>query len=272
MFQEDSILKMKLYTTMFFFLSFGINANSQIVPYSGGIGSGYNQAVSAATICAFYYGGIMDGVANNVTPLTICPPFFGGEGDGYSMDTSNCFFVVPIKNIKFYGEKESSRNILHWKTPDWNDVKQFDIEKSSDGISFLKEGTVLGGNNSNFSYLFIDNNPFPDITFYRLKIIEKSNIISYSNIIVLKGFSNDGIKLYPNPSFGLATFEYYSLKPQVINLELIQNDGRVVFTKALNLKPGSNTIHLDLQNVVNGVYILKIIETGEVIKVNIQNR
>jgi hypothetical protein len=269
-FQEDNKTYMKKLFPFYIIFFLANNTLAQNEPYSGGIGSGYQFNQSAATICPMFFGGNGDGSSVNVSATTICPPYFGGPGDGYSTNTSGCVIVLPVKLLSFYGEKESERNILHWKIEEGDVVKQFEIEKSSDGNSFHKIATVAGSTDLNFKYLFIDNSPFQKITYYRLCITEKTGAIVYSNIIFIRELSTDILSVYPNPNQGQATLYCYSPKNRLLNLQLYQLDGKMVFAKIVSVKKGNNTIPLDLQNLSPGIYILVVRDNDIIAKVIIQ--
>jgi Secretion system C-terminal sorting domain len=226
--------------------------------FFGGIADGAAANFSTLTLCPSFFGDTADGAAVNFSSLTICSQFLGGAGDGYGMDSSGCFVVLPVKLLSFYGEKETQRNILHWKTETGYDVKEFDVEKSSNGTLFSKIGTVTGSTTTGHSYLFIDNNPFTDISFYRLRITEKNNEVSYSKIIALKGFASTLLTAYPNPNRGAVTIYYYSPKSFIAKMQLYQADGRIVSATAYNFKQGANYILLDMQHLTDGIYFLKI--------------
>lgn len=269
-FQEDNKTYMK---KLFLFNSILFIANitlAQDEPYSGGIGSGYQSNQSAATVCPMFFGGNSDGSSVNLSATTICPSYFGGTGDGYGINTSGCITILPIKLLSFDGEKEPERNILHWKIEEGDAVKQFEIERSSDGNSFNKIATVAGSTDINFKYLFIDNNPFQKITYYRLFITEKTGAVSYSKTISIRGLNTTIVNVYPNPNKGEANLYYYSPKSFLSNLELYQIDGKIVLAKTVSLKKGNNTVPLNLQNLSNGIYILVIRNNGNIEKIIIQ--
>ena len=259
--------KLLLFNSIFFVANIALAQNE---PYAGGIGSGYQFNQSAATVCPMFFGGNADGSFINVSATTICPSYFGGTGNGYSINTSGCVIVLPIKLLSFSGEKESERNILHWKIEEGDVVKQFEIERSNDGNSFHKIAIVAGSTDINFKYLFIDNNPFQKVTYYRLCITETTGAVSYSRTISIKDFSTTVLYVYPNPNQGVANLHYYSSKNLLSNLELYQLDGKIVLAKTVSIKKGNNTVPLNLQNLSNGIYILVIRDSDNIEKIIIQ--
>jgi Secretion system C-terminal sorting domain len=257
-FQEDNKIYMKK-IFLFNIILFTANVTlAQNEPYSGGIGSGYKSNQSALTTCPMYFGGNADGSANNLSAITICPSYFGGTGDGYSTNSSGCITILPIKLLSFTGEKETQRNILHRKIEQGDLVQQFEIEKSSDGNSFTKIATVQGSTDINFKYLFIDNNPFQKVTYYRLFITERTGAVLYSKIIFIKDPSTSILYVYPNPNIGQATLYYYSPKTYSTNLELYQLDGKIVLKKSISVINGENKFPLNLERLSGGNYVLII--------------
>ena len=245
----------------------------QVTPYTGGNGSGYSFNQSPFINCTMFFGGNADGAASNLSALTICPPYFGGEGDGYDMDSSNtCSVILPIKLLEFYGEREPNQNVLHWKTTDGYNIRQFSIERSADGVRFAGIGIVAGSTAYDHPYLFIDNNPNPDINFYRLRITEWDNTVSYSKVLVIKNHLTSLLSLYPNPANISATLYYHSSKTVITSLILYQYDGRVVMRKFLNLKQGANYINIDLQSIEDGLYFMRIGDNESHIKLIVQKK
>ena len=239
---------------------------AQSTPYTGGDGSGYLSQNSAPVICSNFFGGDADGATIALSAPTACPSFFGGDADGYSgSQTVGCNVVLASRLIKFYGEKELLRNVLHWKLTGF-DAKQFDIQKSSDGTTFTSFGTVAGSTNDNIIYLFIDDAPFPNVTFYRLRITERNLIISYSDILALKDISTSRSIIYPNPSKGSSMLYYYAERPQTITLNITQVDGKKMIAKTIVLNAGKNNIPLDLQYLPNGIYFIRLGANEKVFK------
>lgn len=247
----------------------GITSQAQS-PYTGGNGSGYQANSSAVVVCPFFFGGIADGHSVNTTPPVSCPPFFGGGGDGYSSNSGGCTIVLPVKLLDFYGQKETQRNILHWKVSDDMAVQRFDLERSADGIHFNSIGTVAGSTTTGFLYLFIDNNPLVAINFYRLRITERSNVVSFSRVIVIRDASSSLTSIYPNPAAQSATLYYNAVVAGTISINICQADGKEVKQLLQPLARGTNYIQLDLSALAPGFYFIRIANTSERLKLVIR--
>ena len=105
--------------------------------------------------------------------------------------------------MKFTVEKyETYKSKINWATEREEDMSHYEIQRSFDGVEYETISSVVpkGGVSISASYQFIDNNPTVGFNYYRLKMVETSGHIEYSNIKVLEfhGSFND-IKIMPNP-------------------------------------------------------------------------
>jgi Secretion system C-terminal sorting domain len=296
----------KWYQIFFFSLLLCRIATAQITPYTGGDGSGYGSGQSAILTCLMYTGGIgsgtataksqlltclmytggdadgfatertnllscvmyfgdsADGAASRYLPLANCPWYFGGEGDGYDKDSIGwCLILLPLKILNFSGVKETNRNMLYWQIADAQDLRWFEVERSGDGVNFTKIAVVNAAGNQ---YQLADYTPLAGINFYRLRIVEKDGKISYSGIVVLRSFGGNQFTVYPNPAKTHANVFYQSDEARRVTIRLCNIDGTVVLQQAIQLRKGSNYLHLHLGNVKPGIYMLVVPETGDKIR------
>ena len=110
--------------------------------------------------------------------------------------------ALDVKWLSFAGKNKSGSNLLEWSTATEVNNDHFDIERSSDGISFEKIGVVRGsGNSSNLQqYQYTDNHPSAGNNYYRLKQTDIDGKYAYSVIIMVQnGAGKNTVKLYPNP-------------------------------------------------------------------------
>ncbi len=72
---------------------------------------------------------------------------------------------------------------LNWVIADDTGVQNISLERSQDGVLFQEINNQSGKNNIGISeYTFTDNTPLPSLSYYRLKITDNSNNISYSEV------------------------------------------------------------------------------------------
>ena len=91
--------------------------------------------------------------------------------------------------LYFSGKTVNKTNVLTWATATEQNNSGFEVERSTDGTSFIKIGLVHGAGNSTSQkeYSFTDSRVIANrTTYYRLKQIDLDNQFEYSNIISLR--------------------------------------------------------------------------------------
>jgi hypothetical protein len=113
---------------------------------------------------------------------------------------------LPIELIAFTGNLEVKVVFLNWKTATETNNAYFEIEKSSDGITFTKINSIKSKANDGNSvvmldYEAVDNDLKHPLYYYRLKQVDHNGTYIYSNSISVKNHSPE-LKIYPNPNNG----------------------------------------------------------------------
>ena len=74
------------------------------------------------------------------------------------------------------------------------------------------------------------------------------------------------LRVYPNPTRGIIIVDVFSLKQEISNLFVYDEDGRQLYLTSFNLNTGLNQIKVDLGGslyVRNKYYLIKIIVNGK---------
>ena len=185
--------------------------------------------------------------------------------DGQSASTSfvlakTCSKVI-ITIVDFSGKKIKEGVQLDWITSNEQEIKNFIIEKSGDSINFVNFATVnakgtSGGNNN---YSIIDHRPFPNNSFYRLKIYNNEGNFLYSRIIkIATDQKNIAItRIYPNPASSDVTLEFFTTLDATVNLNVFDFQGRKVLQELFQLVQGFNKRSLNVAALARAGYILQ---------------
>jgi hypothetical protein len=170
----------------------------------------------------------------------------------------NCT-LLDTKLLTFSGSMLNDQTLLRWSSQNEGDLKEYEIEKSLDGIKFYKTGIVAGINDDNGAgYSFVDAEPLSSVAYYRLKLVSGSNTgDKYSKIIVLYNKN--------------ASFKITLVNPFKTNIKgdiFLPGDGDVILThydvygKAVsrkNIRLSKVTSHFiidGVQRLSSGIYIL----------------
>lgn len=181
----------------------------------------------------------------------------------------NC--ILPIYLASFTGETDGNYNKLYWVTEQEINSSHFEIERSSNGIDFLRIGTEPA--NITNPYEFTDVSPLIGDNYYRLKMIDRDSQYAYSKIICLEiEKPSMQYSVYPNPVDNSLAYSYYTELPEVLSIEILDVDGKCVKDFMINTETCINTIYINMMGIEPGNYCIRfihpdgIINTSKIVK------
>lgn len=168
---------------------------------------------------------------------------------------------VTFTSIKAYQQLDNIA--VEWKVSNQLNINHYEVEKSTDGINFIKVATqaAIGSNGSHIDYNWLDVHAVTGHNFYRIRSVGIGGDIKYSDIVkvtISKG--NPAITVYPNPVINhRITVQFTDVQKGTYQLRLINAVGQVMMTQLLinNLGNTSQTITLN-KNIPSGQYQLEI--------------
>ncbi len=167
---------------------------------------------------------------------------------------------LPVELISFSGINENNVNHLDWTTASEINNDYFLVEKSQDGFSFDKIGSVNGNGNSTqiSNYKFDDLHPNDQTNYYRLKQVDYNGDYKYSQIIALR---NKGINFHCDPYLEMESGNYFVRcgQSKQFHAQILNTEGRRI--KDFQIA-GESENKIDLQELCSGMYILRI-DDGE---------
>lgn len=176
-------------------------------------------------------------------------------------------YTLALRFSSFTAQELFNHTIqLSWTVQEQTYGTQYEVEGSTDGVSFFKKSLVNATSASSASYSWTDAAAALGTNFYRIKSMEASGKASYSQILRLTvGSSSSTTLIYPNPirerSF---TLQLNNQSPGLYSLELINTLGQKVFRSGLNYNGGSSAQTVTLpQSVSKGNYQV-IVRKGNV--------
>jgi hypothetical protein len=169
---------------------------------------------------------------------------------------------LPIELTSFSGKNEEVYNVLEWSTASERDNDYFTVEKSNNGYDFTFLAEIDGSGNSTVeqNYSTIDNNPYSDITYYRLKQTDFNGFETYSSTISISNILGDAYvsNLYPNPTTQNVSFDFSSPAQGSIYVHIYDIEGRIISTSNYSVNKGSNNIDLEMVELAKGIYNIEV--------------
>ena len=197
----------------------------------------------------------------NIT-VTMGPVFCG---NGLVIDASN------------YGDYEA---VVDWAMHDLNGDYDYQVESSPDGDDFELIGTVsdpsdYDPNEGLNKFKFIDQNPHPNISYYRVRFKDQYNNEYISNIddVRFDDPIDDDINLYPTPFEDILTVELINYSDSNdMYAEIRGANG--FYLRQENFEVDEFRKRIDMTHFPAGLYLIRIwkegqpIETFKVVKIN----
>lgn len=182
-----------------------------------------------------------------------------GAGENAATNMINNL-VLPVELKKFEGKVQDEGNLLTWETSTEVNNSGFEIEFSADGRTFEKVGFVEGNENSTSekSYTFLHRPYNETSSYYRLKQLDINGNFEYSHVILLARDLDNNISFYPNPVQDIVQISLESKSSKTTGFTVFNGVGAVVKEGTWELRNGENVNSLDLSELNDGVYFIKI--------------
>jgi Secretion system C-terminal sorting domain len=185
---------------------------------------------------------------NNPWGLTTVVPFVVGT-------------VTPVSWLYVKGEIKNKISVIEWATANEQNSKQFELEHSTDGRTYVPIATVAAAGNSSTqkNYSALHGTPHRGVNFYRIKQVDADGSFRYSAIISLFMQSSGGMQVSPNPARN-----YFVLMPggpaAPAQLNLYNSSGQRVMQQQL---PAAQRHTINTNGLPAGQYSIEIITAGK---------
>jgi len=169
---------------------------------------------------------------------------------------------LPAGLATFTGKEVDCNIKLEWRTITEQNTQYFEIEKSTDGITFtsLTRVSAVGNSSSPINYRHVDANP-SDENYYRLRTVDADGSYEYSDIISVASFCYEGgvVEVFPNPvsNAELLNIRFHSNESVSITVEIMDGLGRVLDNMEFDLNEGVNNFYYDAKDLPAGMYSLR---------------
>lgn len=219
----------------------------------------YDFINSAPGLIAAYH--LNDGVPNgNNTAVTTVADATGNGNHGtlnnFTLTGTSSNFVddaitLPLRLLSFTAtEKNCSANIK-WQTTDESNMRHFIVEESKNGVDFSPAKEITPNNTAGEHVYAVYLPIYSGKSFYRLKMVDADNTLSYSNTVFLTTRCGSVATVRPNP----AKTEVY------IKTDAIGSEYKIYNTMGLLLKKGiirTTLQRIDVSKFSAGLYHITI--------------
>lgn len=171
---------------------------------------------------------------------------------------------VPVELVAFEASVEGNEVTLQWSTATETNNAGFEVQKSSDGVTFSKIAFIDGAGTSTEMkyYSYTDTDCDEGTYYYRLKQVDQDGSFDYSNVTETNIHTPTEFTLnqnFPNP-FNPSTTISFSL-PEVANVVIdIYNSNGEQIRELVNSSyaSGIHEVSFDASSLPSGIYLYKI--------------
>jgi hypothetical protein len=203
-----------------------------------------NEGNANLTTGSLSAGTVTSGIVNNFSPFTF----------GFSS------ILLPVNLLEFDAVKANREVNLRWQTSGEINTARFEIERTGDGITWMKIGTVNAHGGSNVTgYNFTDRSPATGNNFYRLRQVDNDGKFSYSPVRLINFDALQNISVYPNPFGNIVTINTGNRPIGIVTV--VDITGKTVY----HAKIDKTVETLNLAQLSAGTYT--IINNGNIFKI-----
>jgi hypothetical protein len=179
--------------------------------------------------------------------------------------------VVPPVTITTITATEKGKSAeVKWHVDNEKDMKQYEVERSFDGISFGKRETVNAENAGSSNYSWTDADLLPGYYYYRIRSVDSQGKVLFTkNVKVLIGNGKPSITIYPNPiRNGIINIQMVNLPTGKYGIRLLNPLGQLVTAKQIEKTLPSSTEKITWNyNLSHGIYNLEITQPDGSVKI-----
>ncbi len=181
-----------------------------------------------------------------------------GGGNRLSFNVSGT--LLPVKLSSFGGTAAGKTIVLNWATASEINTAYYEVEKSTDGLSFRTLGKVASshaGTNLANTYTYPDADPANAINYYRLNMVDKDGQSAYSAVIKVAFEEKKRVLFFPSVVSQGQVYLKSGVVLQHAVVALFDMTGKEIQELALpSLVTEGQTLALSLRGNLHGSYLL----------------
>ncbi len=178
--------------------------------------------------------------------------------------------ALPVTFVSVKAYDKNGDIAVEWKVENESAMKEYQVEKSTDGGRFVHAATTAAANTGAASYSWLDQKATPGYNYYRIRSIDLNGKVNYSEIVkVLIEVITPEIKIYPNPiRDGVINLHLVNQPAGTYYIRLLNPLGQTIVAKQVTRAQGSTIEHIQWNyNLAHGTYQLQVTKPNGELKV-----
>lgn len=203
-----------------------------------------------------------DGVHTNPAGQTVL--------ENVVIDKSILYSVVPINFIEITGSSHTQGILLNWAVNGANNNDHFIIERSADGVNFIKVGDIFFTEGKAF-FQYLDKDAANGKNYYRVIASDRDNKKTISKIINISFNQTFFANIFFDVNDRNLHINFLSnISPKSTYITILDQSGKTVLKKMINLN-SSNQYEVNLSGFPKSVYTIFLSSGNQKLVKNINN-
>jgi hypothetical protein len=209
---------------------------------------------------------IVDSVGTYIVTQRLQSGCSAYASDTIAVTRNSLCYVLQNSINDFTGKIYKNRVLLNWSTASNLEVEYFEIQKSTDGLSFASLHIVKKQFSSNdiLDYHSTDdvNTSGDDFVYYRLKTVGENGQVTYSKVVRLFIGEKEKrtVSITPNPVRDIIGLNISSTTDETIRVSIYDFAGRQMKTVHSEIQKGKSNLKIsDFQSWPGGIYSVKVL-------------
>ena len=178
--------------------------------------------------------------------------------------------LLPVELILFSGKVTRLGIMLEWATASEINNDRFEIERSKNGVVFVKTGEVKGHgtSQSQHTYSLQDTKAGQGTNYYRLKQVDEDGQFTYSKVIVVDNKQLSApftVLVAPNPVIN-GQFTIITEGGEVTQLQILNLNGHLVHSQSVSTGTREINLNASQLHLQSGVYLISVQSTAGLYK------
>jgi hypothetical protein len=167
--------------------------------------------------------------------------------------------VLPVTFVNFYVSIENEKVKISWSTATETNNKQFEIERSIDGINWSAIAVVaaVGNSNSVNNYSYTDKKINATLTYYRIKQVDLDGRATYTSVKSVSGGKTNSTDITVSRGNNIS-IAFSNVQLNVV-VKIWTANGQAMHQQSFNQ---SAYISFRLNNAIPGVYVVQVIDSN----------
>lgn len=234
-----------------------------------------NQTLSSTAGRSFTYTRVRLASAD-LSTATPTGALNSGEVEDYAISFST---PLPVQLVSFEATKQGPNGLLSWKTASETNSAHFEVQVSTNGLTWQVLGKVAAVGTSPTSHAYT----FPDrdlarygapAVYYRLQQVDLDGKATFSVVRTLAlDASGWSVRAYPNPFAGQLSAELNTLETTPVSVAVYDALGNVVLRQQASAQAGTQLLELNgALTLAPGIYLLRVAQGAHAATVRVSKQ